>query len=223
MTSDRVMQRLASRGYCHVLIDWDGTIVLSHSNIARSFIAAASETGTNLDEETIARQIGRPLPELFRLMLAQDGAPSYTEFYTAFLRHYGEGCAAGREPVIPEARELVEWIVDSRLPRLPLSVASNKQASTLALSMRAAQLGDVFTYVLDAMRFAPKPDTSMCRFVERSAGVSAGDILMVGDSDVDRTFAELAGCDFLPFSVGPWGGDALEPSDVVRRLRATRV
>jgi phosphoglycolate phosphatase-like HAD superfamily hydrolase len=220
VTSDRVLQRLASRGYRHVLIDWDGTIVLSHSNIARSFVAAAREIGTSLEEPAIARQIGRPLPELFRLVLARDGAPSYTEFVAAFLFHYGAGCAAGHEPVIPEARELVEWIVDSRLP---LSVATNKQASTLALSMRGARLGDVFTYVLDAERFAPKPDASMCRFVERGAGVSAGDMLMVGDSDVDRAFAERAGCDFLPFSVGPWRGDALAPSEIVRGLRATRV
>lgn len=201
------------------MIDWDGTIVQSHANIAHAFVAAAREMGADLDEQYVARQVGRPLPEMFRLVLGREAA-SYAEFFAGFLRHYGEGCAAGHEPVVTEARALVEWIVEARLP---LSVASNKQASTLALSMYGARLGHVFTYVLDAERFVPKPDASMCRFVEFSAGLSASDILMVGDSDVDRAFADAAGCDFLPFSVVPWHDNIVTPADIVRELRARRV
>jgi phosphoglycolate phosphatase-like HAD superfamily hydrolase len=62
----------------------------------------------------------------------------------------------------------------------------------------------------------------MCRFIERRAGLTAHDILMVGDSNVDRAFASRAGCDFLPFSIVARHDDPLAPANIVGTLLAQR-
>lgn len=187
--------RLTSGNYRQLLFDWGGTVIASHESIVGAIVAAAHEIcDVRLDHHLVASCIGLGLTDIFARLLGDKAAPALPALLATFSALYSEACARGDEPVIDGIPALLECV---RQRGMGMSVALKKRALTLAASVRGTDLGRFFCHLLNAEYYPPKPDPAMCRFIEQHYGVVAADILMIGDSSVDRAFASNAGCEFL--------------------------
>src|SRR5215469_1185559 len=173
-----------------LIFDLDGTLIDSKQDLIHSVNAMLVEMGREkLHEDTISGYIGHGAPKLVARALG-DGA-SVAEREQAlkfFLAHYEEHKldSTGPYPGVAEALE--------ELREFPMAVLTNKPVRVSRRILEGLGLGKYFRAVYGGNSFeTKKPDPLGARKILEELGRTAGETMMVGDSEVDVQTARNAG------------------------------
>lgn len=208
-----------------MLLDVDGTLLLSNDAHARAWVDAYREHGYDVAFERVRRLIGMGGDRLVKTLTPDLDA------------HKGEGKAiADRRGAIflsryiqetrpaPGARALVE-----RLQRMGVRtvVASSAQRDELDALLKAAGVDDLLRIATtkdDVAMSKPAPDTVQSAL--EKADAPAGACVMLGDTPYDVEAAARAGVAALAVRCGGWDADDLagaiavydDPADLMARM-----
>jgi HAD superfamily hydrolase (TIGR01509 family) len=207
-----------------VILDVDGTLLLSNEAHARAFVEAAAQLGfPGAPYEEILRMIGMGGDKLIPLAFgfsAESGSGQRLDERKGEI--FRERFAPRLEPT-PGARDLLERLRADGLGRV---VATSANEEDLQILLRRAGVEDLIeacTSSSDVDRSKPDPDV-----VEQAlelAGEPAERVVMIGDTPYDVEAASRAGVSIIGVRTGGWDEQALtgaaavydDPADLLRR------
>ena len=173
-----------------LIFDLDGTLIDSKQDLIRSVNAMLLEMGREkLEEDTISGYIGHGAPKLVARALGNRATEEErAQALQFFLAHYEEHKLDSTRPY-PGVAEALEG-----LGEFPMAVLTNKPVRVSRRIVEGLGLGRYFRAVYGGNSFATKkPDPLGARKILEELGRSAGETLMVGDSEVDVQTARNAG------------------------------
>ena len=192
-----------------VLLDVDGTLVLSVDAHARAWAEAFDETGYDVPPERVRPLIGmggdRVLPQLVPgLNDAEDPGKSIAERRRElFLETHAPRLEAARG-----ARELLERMKADGLRLVAASSAKQDELGALLEAARVEELIETATTSDDAESSKPAPDIVQAA-LERS-GLRPDEVLMLGDSPYDIESAKKAGVAVVALRCGGFPESTLD-------------
>ena len=184
-----------------LILDVDGTLVLSNDAHARAWVGAFAEHGYDIPFDRVRPLIGmggdKLLPALVTDLSSTEGVGKQIaeRRKEIFLTRY----APTLRPA-PGARALVEHM---RSRRLRLVVASSAKRDELETLLKAAQVGDLLSERVtasDANESKPAPDVIDAALDK--IGLPPGRVFMLGDSPYDIESAGKAGVRTLAVRCG---------------------
>lgn len=184
-----------------LLFDLDGTLIDTAEDIAASTNHALAVLGLPARSVAeVSRMVGRGVENLLRAAL-DDATVDLSVPLEAFRAHYDAHCLDRTRP-FPGVPEILREF--SRGER-PMGVISNKPVEFSEKILAGLDLRRHFDLVLGPPVVAVKPDPEGVLRVAAAWGVSPAEILLVGDSEVDRETAARAGCAFrhVPGGLAP--------------------
>ena len=211
-----------------VLVDVDGTLVLSNEAHARSWSEALAEHGYRVSPTEIVGLVGmggdRVLPVLVP-GLDDEHEPGRTisrRRREIFLERHAPDLEAA-----PGARALLQRFRDDGLLVVVGSSATQEELTTLLDIAQVADLVEETTSTDDAESSKPAPDIVQAALTR--AGLDAADALMLGDTGYDIESAGRAGVRLVAVRCGGWSDDALDgalavyddPADVLAHYDAS--
>lgn len=211
-----------------VVLDNDGTLVLSNDGHARAWRQALAEHGYDVAYDTLRSLLGMGgdtlLPQVAPGLTATEGVgKTITQRRKEiFLQTY----AADLQPA-PGARALVERLQAEGLRTV---IASSAQPDELEVLLQRAQVDDLLperTSAQDAAQSKPAPDI-VAVALER-LGLPAEAVLMVGDTPYDIEAAGKVGVGVIAFRCGGFSDDRLagaraiydDPADLVAQYESS--
>lgn len=191
-----------------VILDVDGTLVLSNDAHALAWIAAFSEHGYDVPFERVRPLMGmggdKLLPEL-EPELRDDSGPG-KKIAERRKEIFKERYAATLQPT-PGARELVQQL---RARNLRLIIGSSAKEDELEILLRAAQVDDLIeqaTTSSDAEESKPAPD--IIGVALERIGLSADRVVMLGDTPFDIESAHGCGIGTVALRCGGFSDEQL--------------
>lgn len=184
-----------------ILLDIDGTLLLSNDAHARAWVDAYHEFGYDVPFERIQPLIGMGGDKLIKQVTpdldeeSEPGKDVAARRREIFLQIY----APGLQPA-PGARALVQRLRDLGLR---LTVATSAKGEELQPLLEAAGVADLIeekTTSDDAE--ASKPDPDIVQAALQKSGLPPGDVLMLGDTPYDVESAGKAGVGLVAFRCG---------------------
>ena len=173
-----------------LIFDLDGTLIDSKQDLIRSVNAMLEKMGREkLHEDTISGYIGHGAPKLVARALGNGAAEGEREqALTFFLAHYEEHKLDSTRPYPGVAEGLEE------LRPFPMAVLTNKPVRVSRRIVEGLGLAKYFRAVYGGNSFeTKKPDPLGARKILEELGATAGETIMVGDSEVDVQTARNAG------------------------------
>jgi HAD superfamily hydrolase (TIGR01509 family) len=185
-----------------VILDIDGTLLLSNEAHAQAFVDSAREMGIDADFEKILRLIGmggdKLIPEAFGFEKESEPGKRLDERKGEIFR---ERYLPTLEPT-PGARALLERLRDEGRTLVVATSADEadlkgllEQAGVLDLIEEATSAGDVE---------ASKPDPDIVHAALQKAGAPAEAVVMLGDTPYDVEAASRAGVRIIGVRTGGW-------------------
>ena len=201
-----------------LIFDLDGTLIDSKQDLIRSVNAMLVEMGRGkLHEETISGYIGHGAPTLVSRALGNGaGEKEREQALEFFLAHYEAHKLDSTRPYPGVVEALKE------LGGFPMAVLTNKPVRVSRRILEGLGLAKYFRTVYGGNSFeTKKPDPLGARRIVEELGATAGETMMVGDSDVDVQTARNAGTLVAAVNYGFGTHDrAAYPADVyLERLR----
>lgn len=191
-----------------VLIDIDGTLVLSNDAHAYAWAEAFDSFGYSLTFEQIRPLIGmggdKLMPKLVPELNSEAGVGKKIGDYRTklFLDKY----APELQPT-PGSRELVERLLSHDLK---LIVASSAKESELSALLKSAKVDDLLheaATASDAEQSKPEPDIVQAAL--EKLGLPAAQTLMIGDTPYDLEAAAQTGVGLIAVRCGGWDDSQL--------------
>src|ERR1700746_684665 len=173
-----------------LIFDLDGTLIDSKQDLIRSVNAMLEEMGREkLHEDTISGYIGHGAPKLVARALGNGATEQEREqALRFFLAHYEAHKLDSTRPYPGVAEALRE------LGDFPMAVLTNKPVRVSRRIVEGLGLEKYFPAVHGGNSFeTKKPDPLGARKILEELGATAGETMMVGDSDVDVQTARNAG------------------------------
>ncbi|MCA9545868.1 MAG: HAD-IA family hydrolase [Myxococcales bacterium] len=198
-----------------VIFDLDGTLLDSIPDLAAAANAARATLGlAPLPAEAVEAGVGWGLGHLLRHVLPPDAHEQLPALRAAFIAAYQQAPMA-RGGLYPGAEALVAaW------PRTRLGLVTNKPRMFLDPILTHLGWGVRFGAVVAGDDLPErKPDPAPLRAAMRALGVVPGQVLFVGDSEVDAETARRAG---VEFAAVPWGRVAPTAARVLASLHDLR-
>jgi len=195
-----------------IVFDLDGTLIDSRQDLCNSVNATLLNFGLKpLQDDAIASYIGDGAAMLIRRALTMPGElPGgrldegfFDEAFRFFLTYYRAHKLDFTLPYpgVMESLEALRTLPDGS-PR-PMAVLTNKPVGPAVAICEGLGLSPYFYSIYGGDSFpSKKPDPQGLLALMAEAGVSAGETLMVGDSDVDVKTARNAGAWTLGCSFG---------------------
>ncbi|HEX6478677.1 MAG TPA: HAD family hydrolase [Ktedonobacteraceae bacterium] len=185
-----------------VILDVDGTLVLSNDAHAQSWMEAMADFGYYIPYEKVRSLIGmggdKVLPETIGLQKdSEEGIKISAKRKEIFKKRY--------LPVLqsaPGARELLEYM---RVHGLKLAIASSSEKDELKALLQVAGASDLIqeeTSSSDASRSKPDPDVMQVTL--QRIGLPANQVLMLGDAPYDIEAAAKVGVGTIALRCGGW-------------------
>lgn len=215
------MTAVAPRSIRGVLLDVDGTLVLSNRAHAEAFADAFRAGGFDIDADEVEPLIGmggdKLLPALTGLEAEQGKGKELAEDKKKrFAAHYLPHLRPTRG-----ARQLAERLLAAGLT---VVIATSAGSEELKALLKQAGLDDILTQKTsssDAENSKPDPDILQAALAK--GGLTAREAVMVGDTPYDIEAAERAGMACIALRSGGWSDDALrgaiaiydDPADLV--------
>jgi HAD superfamily hydrolase (TIGR01549 family) len=213
-----------------MLLDIDGTLVLSNDAHARSWVEAFAKFGREVEYERVRKLMGmggdQLIPTLFP-DLSKDGGvgKQVSEYRTQLVL---ERYVHDMRPA-PGARELLEEL---RRRGIKLGLASSAGEPELKALLSVVPIGDLLqaqTTSSDADQSKPAPD--IVQVALEQIGLPAEAVLMLGDSPYDIEAARQAGVGVVAVRCGGFSDDELagaraiynDPADLLAHLNASPV
>ena len=173
-----------------LIFDLDGTLIDSKQDLIRSVNAMLEKMGREkLHEDTISGYIGHGAPKLVARALGDEASAAEREqALKFFLAHYEEHKLDSTRPYPGVAEGLEE------LRPFPMAVLTNKPVRVSRRIVEGLGLAKYFRAVYGGNSFeTKKPDPLGARKILEELGATAGETMMVGDSEVDVQTARNAG------------------------------
>ena len=173
-----------------LIFDLDGTLIDSKQDLIRSVNAMLQKTGREkLHEDTISGYIGHGAPKLVARALGNRASEAEREqALKFFLAHYEEHKLDSTRPYAGVAEALEE------LRQFPMAVLTNKPVRVSRRIVEGLGLAKYFRAVYGGNSFeTKKPDPLGARKILEELSATAGETMMVGDSEVDVQTARNAG------------------------------
>ena len=184
-----------------VLLDIDGTLLLSNEAHARAWVDAYADFGYEVEQEKIEPLIGmggdKVMARLTPNLNKEEGVGKQIDERRKeiFLEQY----APSLQPS-PGARNLVQRMRDDGLQITIATSASNEELETLLKAARVDDLIEVTTTSGDAEQSKPAPDI-VAAALEKS-GKEADQVQMLGDTPYDIESAGKAGVGVIAVRCG---------------------
>ncbi len=186
--------------YKAVIFDLDGTLLNTLDDLADSANHVLTVLGLPTHSTDSYRYfVGNGIPKLIERCLGEENLPYKKKALELFSKHYS---VHSKDKTAPY-NGIAELLKEINTLKIPMGVITNK-SHPIAKEVVSCYFGDdVFACVrgLDSSIKA-KPDPSGALTVVQELGVSARDVLYIGDSSVDMQTAKNAG--FTPLGV-LWG------------------
>jgi len=173
-----------------LIFDLDGTLIDSKQDLIRSVNAMLVKMGReSLHEDTISGYIGHGAPKLVARALGNGATAAEREqALKFFLAHYEEHKLDSTRPY-PGVAEALE-----QLREFPMAVLTNKPVRVSRRIVKGLGLANYFRAVYGGNSFeTKKPDPLGARRILEELGATAGETMIVGDSEVDVQTARNAG------------------------------
>jgi HAD superfamily hydrolase (TIGR01509 family) len=209
-----------------ILLDVDGTLLLSNDAHARAWRDAFAAFGYDVALELLRSLIGMGGEKVIAAAVPELGPESNRGKAIAHRRGaiFLETYLPGVKPA-PGARPLLERLRDDGVRRV---VATSAKDEELRALLEAAGIDDLVEDAAtsdDAARSKPDPDIVHAALVR--AKVAARDAVMLGDTPYDVAAAEGAGVSIIAVRCGGWDDEALrgaaavydDPGDVLAHYR----
>jgi len=195
-----------------LVFDLDGTLIDSKMDLVNGVNATLRELKREaLPTDLVASYVGSGAPVLIRRALG--GNPSEEELHRAlafFLVHYEEH-KLDHTRLYPGVAETLE-----QLKNLPMSVLTNKPVKISVRILEGLGVAQYFRSIYGGNSFeTKKPDPLGAKQILNEFNVSAQEVAMVGDSEVDVQTARNAGMPSVIVNFGFGTHDrAAHPADV---------
>lgn len=186
-----------------VLLDIDGTLLLSNDAHANSWVEAFDYYSYSVKFEHVRCLVGmgsdKLIPQLIPELSAESGTGAQINEYQSqlFLSKY----APSLQPA-PGSRELVQQLLKFNLKLLIATSAKQQELSTL---LKAAQVDDLLTEATtsdDAENSKPDPD--IVHAALKKIGLPPEQVIMIGDTPYDIEAAGRAGVQVIALRCGGW-------------------
>ncbi len=212
-----------------IILDIDGTLVLSNNAHAHAWEEALAEHGYKIPYDDIRPLIGMGgdnlLPEL-NPKLTQDDlmAKAISKRRSQlFLRKYAPNLKPTRG-----ARDLVLELHDRGIKRVIATSANEEELDALLSAAHLSDLIDHSASKNDATQSKPAPDIVVAAL--HKSGCSASDCVMLGDTSYDAKSSRDAGVPFIALRCGGArdsdlaGADEIydDPADLLAHLKTSR-
>jgi phosphoglycolate phosphatase len=189
--------------YKAIIFDLDGTLVHSAPDLHSAANVALKAVGRDpLDIAMVTSFIGRGVEKLIERCLRSTGQTSDSLQETAmaaFMEHYNANSTTLTRPY-PGVVECLANLQDSGVA---LGICTNKPTAPARQVCDALDLSRFFDVIVGSEPEQPrKPDPSPLLRAVRALGVRSGQVLYVGDSDIDHDTAKNAEVAFCLFSGG---------------------
>lgn len=192
-----------------ILLDIDGTLLLSNDAHARAWVAAFANHGYAVSFDRVRSLIGmggdKLLPAIVPGLSDQQGEGKQIADERKTLFRQRE--LADLQPA-PGARELVERLDRAGLKLVVASSASGDELDSLLQAARVDDLIDTATTSSDAKESKPDPDI-VAAALDRS-DLRAEEVLMIGDTPYDVESAARCGVGLIAVRCGGWDDDRLD-------------
>jgi phosphoglycolate phosphatase len=196
---------MSERKYPLIVFDWDGTLMDSTAGIALSIQEAAREMGLPVPaREAASHVIGLGLQDSLRGAVPSLPVERYMDFVALYRKHFNAQQEA--MDLFPGVREMLEDLCSREFK---LALATGKSRRGLDLALQATGIGGHFVASRCADETQPKPHPAMLLELMDELALSAGELLMIGDTSHDLGMANSAGVDAVAVSYGAHPGDAL--------------
>lgn len=184
-----------------VLLDIDGTLVLSNDAHAQSWVDAFREFGYDVSFEQVRSLIGMGGDQLMPRVVPGltdeegDGSAIAQRRKEIFLKHYAPKLSPANG-----ARQLIQHMLQTGLRLIVASSASNQEMEVL---LKAAQVDDLLketTTSSDAEASKPAPDIVEAALSKLNK--PPNQVLMLGDTPYDIKSANMAGVGAIALRCG---------------------
>lgn len=211
-----------------VLLDIDGTLVLSNDAHTRSWVEAFAKFGYEIAYDDVRRLIGMGADKLFPRLVpslrsdSERGKRISDYRSKLFLDEY-----APKLWPAPGSRALVKRL---QADGLKLMIASSAKEQELQSLLKAAQVDDLLqkaTTSDDAEN--SKPDPNIVHAALDKIGLPSEEVVMLGDTPYDLEAASRAGVGLVAVRCGGWkdedlaGASAIynNPADILNHYQAS--
>lgn len=194
-----------------ILLDIDGTLVLSNDAHAEAWVKAFAHFGYTIDYEDVRPLIGmggdKLMPKLIPKLESDTDKASEISSYRGelFRNEY-----AGKLKPAPGSRQLVQKLQERGLKLL---VATSAKAEELNALLKAAQVDDLLKHATtsdDAENSKPDPD--IVHAALDKIGLTPPEVIMIGDTPYDIEAAGRAGVQLIAVRCGGWADKDLTGS-----------
>src|SRR6202051_3714629 len=173
-----------------LIFDLDGTLIDSKLDLIHSVNAMLREMRRpELATETISGYIGHGAPQLAARAMGGTATEEELKHALQFFLGYYEDHKMDNTCAYPGVGETLE-----RLGHLPMAVLTNKPARISVRILKALGLERYFRAIYGGNSFeSKKPDPFGAATILREFGLTPGESMIVGDSEVDVQTARNAG------------------------------
>ena len=208
---------MQTRNFDLIAFDWDGTLFDSTQVIVRCIQAAVCDVGGEKPTDAAAAYvIGLGLAQALAHAAPDVPPEKYPELGLRYRHHYARhandlSLFAGVLPLLAGLKARGHL----------LAVATGKSRRGLDDTLRSVELKGVFDGSRTADETAGKPDPLMLHELMAQFDLSAGRVLMIGDTTHDLQMALNAGCASVGVSYGahePASFDVLNPLHVAHSV-----
>ncbi len=187
------------------IFDLDGTLVESRSDISKAINEALVSVGEpRRPVSQIHPLIGKPLDEIFEILLPRQLRHLVEEAAERYRTYYFENCARDSY-VYPGAVRCLEELADKRL-----AVATTKKTFQARRVVQLFGLGPCFEVVQGSDDIAHKPDPAVIELVLKKTQVPPDRALMIGDTVMDIRAGRAAGTYTCAVTYGIGVGEDLQ-------------
>ncbi|MCA1788827.1 MAG: HAD family hydrolase [Thioalkalivibrio sp.] len=210
-----------------VILDLDGTLLCSNDAHAQAFLKAGREMGLNVDFDAIRVLIGKGsdklIPEAFGFSReSEPGQRLRARKEEIFTTRYLEQLAP-----TPGARDLLLRLRDEGIRRVLATSSGESLMNRLLQQAGVEDLIEEATSSSDVQ--ASKPDPDIVRVALEKVGISAEQVVMLGDTPYDLEAATRAGIRLIALRTGGWkdrelrGAAAIydDPADLLEHYAAS--
>ena len=196
-----------------VIYDVDGTLVDSNDAHAESWVDTFAEAGYSVPFDVVRPLIGmggdKLLPKAAGITHDSDEGKKLTKRRSEIFR---EKYLPKLEP-LKGSRALVERVRKAGLKPLVATSAKEEELKGLLKAAQVADLMEERATASDAKKSKPDPDIVQAAIEE--SGLTADELIMIGDTPYDVEAASRAGVRTIAFRSGGWGDADLSGASAI--------
>lgn len=174
-----------------MVFDWDGTVADSVALVVQSIQRTAESLGYGTpDADAVRSLVGLGLNEILGRLMPQVPPSRYPDFVNTYRRHY----FGNRQQMDVPFEGITAMLTALAAQGKRLAVATGKSRPGLNRVLESTGLAPVFEATRCAEEGVSKPDPWMLRSLAEEMGVTAAQMVMIGDTIYDIDMAEAFGC-----------------------------